>query len=154
MSRTSKIIYFIVTFLFFVLFDRYFSHLIYTNKLSMPSNPIFDLVFVQNEGAAFNIFEGAKIFLIIFSACAIAGIIYCVVKKIAKLSGTALFLTSILLAGIFCNMFERIHFGYVIDFIKLNFIDFPVFNISDIFINLSVLGIVIIIIKNSYFKKV
>ena len=154
MSKTGKIIYFIVAFLFFVIFDRYLSHLIFTNKLRVPSNPVFDLVFIQNEGAAFNIFEGAKIFLIIFSACAIIGILYCVVKKISKLSGMALFLTSILLSGIFCNMFERIRFGYVIDFIKLNFIDFPVFNISDIFINLSVLGIVIIIVKNSYFKKV
>ena len=58
-----------------------------------------------------------------------------------------------LVAGISCNLFERISYGYVRDFIKLNFIDFPVFNISDIFINIGVLAIIIIIIKNKYIKK-
>ena len=121
--------------------------------MGFPSNPLFDLTFIQNEGAAFNIFQGAKIFLILFSAFAVAAIVFSLQRKMSKLSTTAIFLVSLLLAGISCNMIERIHYGYVIDFIKLNFIDFPVFNISDIFINLSVLGILIIIIKNSYFKK-
>ena len=121
--------------------------------MGFPSNPLFDLTFIQNEGAAFNIFQGAKIFLILFSAFAVAAIVFSLQRKMSKLSTTAIFLVSLLLAGISCNMIERIHYGYVIDFIKLNFSDFPVFNISDIFINLSVLGILIIIIKNSYFKK-
>ena len=42
----------------------------------------------------------------------------------------------------------KFKWGYVRDFFKLNFIDFPVFNISDIFINISVVAIVIIIITN------
>ena len=58
-----------------------------------------------------------------------------------------------LIAGISCNLYERIEFGYVRDFFKLNFIDFPVFNISDIFINISVLALIIIIIKNKYLKN-
>ena len=58
-----------------------------------------------------------------------------------------------LLAGISCNMAERISFGYVRDFFKLNFIDFPVFNISDIFINIGVIAVIIIIIKNKYLKN-
>ena len=53
-----------------------------------------------------------------------------------------------LIAGILCNTYERIVFGYVRDFFKLNFVNFPVFNISDVFINISVFAIVIIIIKN------
>ena len=51
-------------------------------------------------------------------------------------------------------LYERIHFGFVRDFFKLNFIDFPVFNISDIFINIGVfviliLGLLTIIIEAS-----
>ena len=65
----------------------------------------------------------------------------------------SLFWTSILIAGILCNMGERIYFGYVRDFFKLNFINFPVFNISDIFINLSVFAIVVIIVKYNYTKN-
>lgn len=115
---------------------------------TMPSNPIFDLIFIQNTGAAFSILENSKIFLISFSAFAILAMIVYLIKNIQKASSFAIFWASLLIAGVFCNMYERIAYGYVRDFFKLNFIDFPVFNISDIFINISVVAIVIIIITN------
>ena len=115
---------------------------------TMPSNPVFDLIFIQNTGAAFSILENSKIFLISFSAFAISAMIIYLIKHIQKASTFAIFWASLLIAGVFCNMYERIVYGYVRDFFKLNFIDFPVFNISDIFINISVAAIVIIIITN------
>ena len=115
---------------------------------TMPSNPVFDLIFIQNTGAAFSILENSKIFLISFSAFAILAMIIYLIKHIQKASTFAIFWASLLIAGVFCNMYERIVYGYVRDFFKLNFIDFPVFNISDIFINISVIAIVIIIITN------
>ena len=115
---------------------------------TMSSNPVFDLIFIQNTGAAFNILENSKIFLISFSAFAILAMIIYLIKNIQKASSFAIFWASLLIAGVFCNMYERIAYGYVRDFFKLNFIDFPVFNISDIFINISVVAIVIIIITN------
>ena len=115
---------------------------------TMPTNPVFDLIFIQNTGAAFSILENSKIFLISFSALAILTMIVYLIKHIQKASTFAIFWTSLLIAGVFCNMYERIAYGYVRDFFKLNFIDFPVFNISDIFINISVVAIVIIIITN------
>ena len=115
---------------------------------TMPSNPVFDLIFIQNTGAAFSILENSKIFLISFSAFAILAMIIYLIKHIQKASTFAIFWASLLIAGVFCNMYESIAYGYVRDFFKLNFIDFPVFNISDIFINISVVAIVIIIITN------
>ena len=115
---------------------------------TMPSNPVFDLIFIQNTGAAFSILENSKIFLISFSAFAILAMLIYLIKNIQKASTFAIFWASLLIAGVFCNMYERIAYGYVRDFFKLNFIDFPVFNISDIFINISVVAIVIIIITN------
>ena len=43
--------------------------------------------------------------------------------------------------------------GYVRDFFKLNFVDFPVFNISDIFITIGVLALIVLIVKNKYLRK-
>ncbi len=99
------------------------------------------------------IFENSKIFLIAFSVIALILIMIYVIKNISKYSAFAAFWTAMLVSGISCNLYERIAFGYVRDFIKLNFVEFPVFNISDIFINLSVFALVIIIIKNNYLKK-
>lgn len=148
MTKISKISYFLVSIIFFIAFDIYFSNIMMNCVKTMPTNPVFDLIFIQNTGAAFSILENSKIFLISFSALAILTMIFYLIKHIQKASTFAIFWTSLLIAGVFCNMYERIAYGYVRDFFKLNFIDFPVFNISDIFINISVVAIVIIIITN------
>ena len=56
-----------------------------------------------------------------------------------------------LVSGILCNTYERITFGFVRDYFQLKTIYFPVFNISDILINISVLAIIVVAIK--YNKK-
>ena len=71
MSKISKIIYFFITVLFFVLFDSYLTSIIINNTDNLPPNPVFDLTFIQNTGAAFSILQDSKLFLIIFQ------IIYC-----------------------------------------------------------------------------
>ncbi len=153
MSKPSKISYFFITFIFFTIIDLYLSNYILKFGYKLPSNPVFDFIFIQNDGAAFNILQNCRSFLIVFSAAAIFGIFVYVIKNISRLKLIAVFFASLLSAGIFCNLLERIFFGYVRDFIKINFFNFPIFNISDIFINLSVFAIIIIIIKNNYFKK-
>jgi signal peptidase II len=150
MSKNSKIIYLIITTLFFIVFNFYFSDIILKNGYLLPENPVFDITYIQNQGAAFNIFDGYKIFLIAFSAAALGALIFYAVKHITKISVFGLFFTSLLLSGIFNNMCERLFFGYVRDYIRLNFVNFPVFNMSDIFINIGVLGLIFIILKNNY----
>ena len=154
MQKASKITYLLITTVFFIIFDIFFSGLIINSvRFTMPENPLLDLIYVQNTGAAFSILENSKLFLIGFSFFSIAGILsYCIIN-IKRYSVFTLYWISMLLAGIFCNLYERMVFGYVRDFFKLNFVNFPVFNISDIFINISVFAIVVIIIKNNYITK-
>ena len=154
MSKKSKIIYFLMSTIFFICFDLFFSQLILDNlRYKIQENPIFDLIFVKNTGAAFNILENSQIFLIVFSIIAIALILIYVIIHAEKFSTFASFWAAMLVSGVACNLYERITLGYVRDFFKLNFIDFPVFNISDIFINIGVLAIIIIIIKNKYLRN-
>ena len=134
--------------IFFIVFDIYFSNVLLSCVETLPNNPVFDLIFIQNTGAAFSILENSKLFLISFSAFSIIAMIIYLTKNIQKASAFVIFWVSLLISGVFCNMYERIVYGYVRDFFKLNFVDFPVFNISDIFINVSVLAIVLIIIIN------
>lgn len=153
MTKNNKIIYLVLTTIFFIFFNFYISDIILNNGFLLTENPVFDITFIQNQGAAFNIFNGYKVFLISFSFIAFAALIYYIVKHIENFSVISLFFASFLLSGIFNNMSERIFFGYVRDFIRLLFIDFPIFNISDIFINIGVFGLIFIILKNNYFKK-
>ena len=152
MTKISKIVYLFLSMVFFILLNFYISNYIIFYGYNLQENPIIDIVLIQNQGAAFNIFEGYRIFLITFALFAIIGILFYTIRQIKILSTFSIFLISLLSAGIFNNMVERLFFGYVRDFIKLNFIDFPIFNISDIFINIGVLGLVLIILKRNYIK--
>ena len=154
MTALNKIIYFSVSIIFFIVFDLYFSELILESlRFKMVDNPILDLIFVQNTGAAFSILENFQLFLIVFSIIALLIVLVYAIRHAEKFSTFAGFWAAMLVAGISCNLYERLAFGYVRDFFKLNFIDFPVFNISDVFINISVIALIIIIIKNKYIKK-
>ena len=72
MSKTNKILYFFIAVIFFIIFDIYFSEYILNNlRFSTEANPIFELIFVQNTGAAFSLLEDSKIFLVSFSIISI-----------------------------------------------------------------------------------
>ena len=44
------------------------------------------------------------------------------------------------------NCHERIVFGYVRDYIQLNFVNFPIFNVADIFITIGVIALIVILL--------
>lgn len=97
---------------------------------------LVEFVYVKNTGAAFNILSGKLGFLSIISVLfSIGVVIYMFVKKPqSKLFKTALLL---LVSGAVGNAIDRIFRGFVVDFIRVEFIDFPVFNIADIFITVG-----------------
>ena len=107
-------------------------------------NAVFSLRYVQNSGAAFSILQNSREFLIIL-ACAALTLIFRHVYY-HPLQFKEMFFTAMLCAGIAGNMHERIVYGFVRDYFKLNFIDFPVFNISDVFITVGVAALIILIL--------
>ena len=107
---------------------------------------IFSINYVQNYGAAFNIFEGNRIFLSSISILSSIILIYFIFIK-ERLNPLDRYGLSLILAGSLGNGIDRMIKGYVIDFINLNLFDFPIFNIADIAINI---GCIILIFN--YFK--
>lgn len=153
MNKINKIVYFAITAIFFIIFDLYFSNILACLNNKISENDFLEVIYVQNTGAAFSLLESAPVVLVLFAISAILLIIIYGVKNIDKFSAFACFWTAMLISGISCNLYERLSFGFVRDFFNLKFINFPVFNISDIFINIGVLALIIIIIKNKYLKK-
>ena len=96
---------------------------------------------VHNDGAAFSIFSGLGVWLIIFTAGIIfIGIHYYFHFYRKGLTKSVLFhvAAALILGGALGNLFDRIFFGYVRDFIRLDFINFPIFNFADICLNVGV----------------
>ena len=149
MSNFSKLLYFTICFAFFVFATLYFSDIIVANIIEGLNftNDIFGLKYVENTGAAFSILKDSRELLIIVSVMAICGIFSYVIRHLSSMSLISMFFWAMLGAGIGGNLHERIAFGFVRDYIQLNFVEFPVFNISDILINISVIALIVILLK-------
>ena len=90
--------------------------------------------YLQNTGAAFSSFEGQQwLFAVIFALFTI-GIIYEFRKDTMKFTKFERWLIAAIYAGGVGNMIDRFRFGYVVDMIQTDFMDFPVFNVADSFI--------------------
>ena len=145
-------IYFTVCLIFMTLFDFLLTNHI-LNNVSPNEYKYVEIVYVENTGAAFSFFEHSTALLVIISILAVLYIIWKLLCKRVRYSPAFYFFISMLSAGIFCNTYERITLGYVRDFINLKFINFPVFNISDVLINLGVFAIMCLIITKKYLKN-
>lgn len=149
-NKVQTKIYFLSLSIFIVLIDQFTKYLIFYNKKLLINNDflLFKLDFVKNYGAAFNIFSGSRIFLSLISIIFSMLLIYLILKK-NNLNTLDLLSYSFILGGTIGNGIDRIIKGYVIDFINLNIINFPVFNIADISINIGFVFLLFNILRNN-----
>jgi len=131
-------LYFVSLSIFIVLIDQFTKYLmLYNKKLFINKDfVLFKLDYVKNYGAAFDIFSGNRIFLSSISIIFSILLIYLILRK-HNLKSLDLYSYSFILGGTIGNGIDRILNGFVIDFINLNIIKFPVFNIADISINIG-----------------
>ena len=148
-NKIQTKLYFLSLSFFIVLLDQFTKYLIfYNNKLLINKDfLLFKLDFIKNYGAAFNIFSGSRIFLSLISILFSILFIYLIFRK-NTLNIIDLYSYSFILGGTIGNGIDRIYRGFVVDFINLNIINFPVFNIADISINVWFILLLYIIFKN------
>ena len=142
MLKKNLIIFSIITFTIFLdLITKNYalSSLIINHSISINNFLNFTLAF--NHGAAFSFLSNAggwqRWFLIIFSVIVILIITYILVKE--KNSQYIAF--SFVIGGAIGNLYDRILYGYVIDFIEFHYNSFywPIFNIADIAISIGII---------------
>ena len=136
----------------FVVLDQLIK-LIITNNLYLGETlkiipNFFDITKVHNYGAAWSMFSGNVIILAIIGIIALIFIYsFFVYKK--DLHKLEIITYSLLLGGIIGNLIDRIVLGYVVDYLSFNIFGymFPVFNLADMGIVISVLLIIIMSIQ-------
>ena len=136
--ESQKKIYFLFITFLIVLIDQFTKYFISHNyKVLVNTNYIlFKLDFVRNFGAAFNLFSGSRIFLSIISIIFSLILLFLILRK-QSVNPLEIYSYSFILGGTIGNGTDRVLNGFVIDFINLNIINFPVFNIADISINIG-----------------
>ena len=93
---------------------------------------LIKLHYVLNDGMAFSMFGGARWPLVLLTTVALLAVAgYALVKKP---KGMLFWALSCMFAGGVGNLVDRIRTGVVVDYLKFEFINFPVFNFADILI--------------------
>jgi signal peptidase II len=143
-TSVGKYLFFIACFAFWLFLALFSSKLIVDNLTSGHhyANAVFNLHYLKNSGAAFSLLQNAREFLIIISIVAVTFLFLYVHNHIRNIHFISVSFISLLSAGIMSNCHERIVLGYVRDYIQLNFINFPIFNVADIFITVGVIALV------------
>jgi len=106
----------------------------------------FSITLLKNTGAAFSILRSSTLFLILISVVALI-LIYLFFIKNKGLTNTDKWLYGMLIGGVLGNLFDRIFYGYVIDYLDFNIFNFPVFNFADVLIVISIILIIINMIR-------
>ncbi len=98
-----------------------------------------------NTGAAFGLLSGSTLFLIIVTVLVLMLMLYTLYFK--KYNSKLLRFCAILItAGGIGNLYDRIAYGYVTDFLKFLFIEFPIFNLADCYVTVGAALALIMII--------
>lgn len=108
---------------------------------------VFVLRYLENRGAAFGMFQNQKWFFVtvgvLFVAIAAFGLVYIPsYKKYKALRGCILFIA----AGAIGNVIDRVSLNYVVDFLYFEYINFPIFNVADIYVSCGTALLVILIL--------
>ena len=106
----------------------------FNEQLENYTNPLFSIVHTLNTGSAFGFFSNNTKILATIGIFALIFLTFYVIKKITFEDKWELISITLFSAGALGNLIERLSFGHVVDFIKLNFMDFPIFNVFDIMI--------------------
>ena len=104
------------------------------------------LHYLENTGAAFGIFQDQRIFLLLLTTI----ILLCVCYVLWKIPGEKKYIPLKILCGMITaggigNLIDRVRLNYVVDFIYFSLIDFPVFNVADIYVTTSMILLLILV---------
>lgn len=110
-------------------------------------NDFLEITYLENYGGAFGILNNQRFFFIFISVLFICLIIFflCILPNNHRLNAFQIWLT-FMVSGTIGNMLDRIIYGYILDFIYIPKINFPVFNLSDVWITFGAFFTIIIVL--------
>ena len=132
-----------------LLIDQLTNALVIEQNLIVIPN-IINITYTENTGMAFGIGQNNLFFIIIINIIVLGIIIKLIKEKQEQIDLKILTSLILILSGGIGNLIDRIFRGYVVDFIDINFMSFPNFNIADISITVGILILIISIIKSMF----
>ncbi|MDO4439315.1 MAG: signal peptidase II [Eubacteriales bacterium] len=131
-------------------FDQWTKKLAVEYLMNKPSIPlikdVLELTYVENFGAAFGMMQGKHGFFTIIAICVTLFLLFAIaVIPLTKRYIPLMLSFVFIIAGALGNLVDRVLHTYVVDFIYFKLIDFPVFNVADIYISVSCAVLVLLV---------
>lgn len=114
---------------------------------------VFELLYSENRGAAFGMMQGRQGFFLIIAAAVLGAAIYMMWKMPSwnnKRYHWLKICVIMITAGAIGNMIDRVSQGYVVDFLYFSLINFPIFNVADIYVTTA--AALLILLMMVYYK--
>ncbi len=150
-GKGKQICMFSLSALILIFFDQWTKRLAVTHLKGKPAfviiEGVFELFYSENRGAAFSILQGKQGFLFLITLAVLVFTVYALIKM--PVSRRFLPLTvclNMLASGAIGNMVDRVSNGYVVDFLYFSLIDFPIFNVADIYVTTSAAAFLILML--------
>ena len=132
----------LIALLLLVFFDQWTKGL--AVRFLKPGGPVvlidgvLELLYTENTGAAFGIMKGMHWFFYAVGILVSLAALFVILRMPARKRYLPLGLDLVfVMAGALGNLIDRMRYSYVVDFIYFKPIDFPVFNVADIYITCS-----------------
>lgn len=101
---------------------------------------VLEFQFFSNTGMAWSLLEGQSFFILFIGVIFLAVMLFCILKLPEGKKFHILYIFGgILTGGAVGNMIDRLRLGYVVDFISFSLINFPIFNVADMCIVVSII---------------
>ena len=136
--------------LFLVLLDQGTKYLAILYLKGNSGIPLIDQVltlrYLENRGMAFGLLQNKILFLVLICMVFFAAIIYLFIKTPATVYYRPLLYTAaVVFSGAMGNFIDRVFRRYVVDFIYFSLIDFPTFNVADIYVTCGIAALVFLL---------
>lgn len=141
----------VILMIFLIVIDQITKYFAVLNLKGVSSwvlwDGVFELHYLENRGAAFGILQDQKMIFILIAVVVLAVIFYVLFKAPYQKMYSKLHISLILIAaGAIGNLIDRVRLGYVVDFFYFSLINFPVFNVADIYVTVSSFYLVILLL--------
>lgn len=111
---------------------------------------VLSFTYTKNTGAAWSMLEGQQWLFIVVFVMLTALLLLEYFKFHMPFTNLERWLIAAIYGGGLGNMIDRVRLGYVVDMIKTDFMNFPVFNVADCFITC---GCILLIAHLIFFNK-
>ena len=152
-KRVDNLIVWAVFSCFLVLLDQYTKYLAVSclkgQEPLVILQGVFELLYSENRGAAFGMLQGQQFFFFVIGILVLLTAAYGMWRlpswKDSHYRWLALCIT-LITAGAAGNMLDRVSQGYVVDFLYFSLIDFPIFNVADIYVTTATAALLILLL--------